>query len=139
MNFLMPCAPHGSGLPPSPCNGYAPSMASKKPKSKVSEEAPLVGVVMGSKSDWETMGHAVALLEEFGVPCEYRVVSAHRMPDAMATYAKEAEARGLHAIIAGAGGAAGRGRPAPRPCAPRRSASRWSLPPCQRQQPPRRG
>lgn len=61
---------------------------------------------MGSKSDWETMGHAVALLEEFGVPCEYRVVSAHRMPDAMATYAKEAEARGLHAIIAGAGGAA---------------------------------
>ena len=106
MNFLMPCAPHGSGLPPSPCNGYAPSMASKKPKSKVSEEAPLVGVVMGSKSDWETMGHAVALLEEFGVPCEYRVVSAHRMPDAMATYAKEAEARGLHAIIAGAGGAA---------------------------------
>ena len=82
-------------------------MASKKPKSKVSEEAPLVGVVMGSKSDWETMGHAVALLEEFGVPCEYRVVSAHRMPDAMATYAKEAEARGLHAIIAGAGGAAG--------------------------------
>ena len=61
---------------------------------------------MGSKSDWETMGHAVALLEEFGVPCEYRVVSAHRMPDVMATYAKEAEARGLHAIIAGAGGAA---------------------------------
>ena len=61
---------------------------------------------MGSKSDWETMGHAVALLEEFGVPCEYRVVSAHRMPEAMATYAKEAEARGLHAIIAGAGGAA---------------------------------
>jgi 5-(carboxyamino)imidazole ribonucleotide mutase len=67
---------------------------------------PLVGVVMGSKSDWETMGHAVAILEELGVPCEYRVVSAHRMPDAMATYAKEAEGRGLKAIIAGAGGAA---------------------------------
>ncbi len=67
---------------------------------------PLVGVVMGSKSDWETMGHAVAILEEFGVPCEYRVVSAHRMPDAMAAYAKEAEGRGLRAIIAGAGGAA---------------------------------
>jgi 5-(carboxyamino)imidazole ribonucleotide mutase len=84
-------------------------MASKQTKStpaKVSKEAPLVGVVMGSKSDWKTMGHAVALLEEFGVPCEYRVVSAHRMPDAMASYAKEAEARGLHAIIAGAGGAA---------------------------------
>ena len=61
---------------------------------------------MGSKSDWETMSHAVAILEEFGVPCEYRVLSAHRMPDAMAAYAKEAEARGLHAIIAGAGGAA---------------------------------
>lgn len=61
---------------------------------------------MGSKSDWETMGHAVAILEEFEVPCEYRVVSAHRMPDAMATYAKEAEKRGLRAIIAGAGGAA---------------------------------
>lgn len=81
-------------------------MASKKQKSKASGETPLVGVVMGSKSDWETMGHAVALLEEFGVPCEYRVVSAHRMPDAMADYAKQAEARGLHSIIAGAGGAA---------------------------------
>lgn len=67
---------------------------------------PLVGVVMGSKSDWETMGHAVAILEEFGVPCEYRVLSAHRMPEAMAAYAKEAGERGLHAIIAGAGGAA---------------------------------
>ncbi len=88
-------------------------MASKKSSAKPSlskkansGNAPLVGVVMGSKSDWETMGHAVALLEEFGVPCEYRVVSAHRMPDAMADYAREAEARGLHAIIAGAGGAA---------------------------------
>jgi len=77
-----------------------PARASvKSPTAKAS--APLVGVVMGSKSDWETMSHAVAILEEFGVPCEYRVVSAHRMPDAMATYAKEAEARGLHAIIAG--------------------------------------
>ena len=67
---------------------------------------PIVGVVMGSKSDWATMSHAVTILEEFGVPCEYRVVSAHRMPDAMAAYAQEAEERGLHAIIAGAGGAA---------------------------------
>jgi 5-(carboxyamino)imidazole ribonucleotide mutase len=83
-------------------------MSSKKTKpSKVATSAaPLVGIVMGSKSDWETMIHAVALFEEFGVPCEYRVISAHRMPDAMAAYAKEAEARGLHAIIAGAGGAA---------------------------------
>lgn len=78
-------------------------MPAKKSKSTA---APAVGVVMGSKSDWETMGHAVAILEEFGIPCEYRVVSAHRMPDAMATYAKAAEARGLRAIIAGAGGAA---------------------------------
>jgi 5-(carboxyamino)imidazole ribonucleotide mutase len=61
---------------------------------------------MGSRSDWETMAAAVAVLEEFGVPCEYRVLSAHRMPEAMAAYAREAEARGLHAIIAGAGGAA---------------------------------
>lgn len=83
-----------------------PSKISSKTKKTSTAAAPLVGVVMGSKSDWETMGHAVALLEEFGVPCEYRVVSAHRMPDAMAAYAKDAEARGLHAIIAGAGGAA---------------------------------
>ena len=82
------------------------SSKSKKTKKASTANEPLVGVVMGSKSDWETMGHAVALLEEFGVPCEYRVVSAHRMPDAMASYAKSAEARGLHAIIAGAGGAA---------------------------------
>ena len=75
-------------------------------KKSKSTAAPAVGVVMGSKSDWETMGHAVAILEEFGIPCEYHVVSAHRMPDAMATYAKEAEVRGLRAIIAGAGGAA---------------------------------
>lgn len=76
----------------------------KRPPAK--SPAPLVGVVMGSRSDWETMSHAVAILEEFGVPCEYRVVSAHRMPDAMAAYAREAEERGLHVIIAGAGGAA---------------------------------
>jgi 5-(carboxyamino)imidazole ribonucleotide mutase len=79
---------------------------SKESKKSTSLMVPVVGVVMGSKSDWETMGHAVAILEEFGVPCEYRVVSAHRMPDAMALYAKEAEGRGLLAIIAGAGGAA---------------------------------
>jgi 5-(carboxyamino)imidazole ribonucleotide mutase len=86
-------------------------MSSKKTKRTGAKAtppkvAPLVGVVMGSKSDWETMSHAVALLGEFGVPCEYRVVSAHRMPDAMAIYAKEASGKGLLAIIAGAGGAA---------------------------------
>ena len=67
---------------------------------------PLVGVVMGSVSDWETMRHASETLERFGVAHESRVVSAHRTPDLMAAYAKEAEARGLEAVIAGAGGAA---------------------------------
>ena len=68
--------------------------------------APIVGVVMGSDSDWETMQHAVALLAEFGVPSEHEVVSAHRTPDKLAEYAKAARGRGLKAIIAGAGGAA---------------------------------
>ncbi|URI11946.1 5-(carboxyamino)imidazole ribonucleotide mutase [Aquincola tertiaricarbonis] len=61
---------------------------------------------MGSSSDWETMQHAAAILAEFGVPHEARVVSAHRMPDDMFAYAESAQARGLQAIIAGAGGAA---------------------------------
>ena len=65
-----------------------------------------VGVVMGSSSDWDTMQHAVAILREFGIAHEARVVSAHRMPDAMFAYAEAAAARGLRAIIAGAGGAA---------------------------------
>ncbi|AVO49628.1 5-(carboxyamino)imidazole ribonucleotide mutase [Melaminivora suipulveris] len=65
-----------------------------------------IGVVMGSSSDWETMQHAVAILEQFGIPHEARVVSAHRMPDDMFAYAEGAQARGLKAIIAGAGGAA---------------------------------
>lgn len=67
---------------------------------------PLVGVIMGSVSDWETMRHAVEYLERLGVPCEKDVVSAHRTPDKLAEYAKTAESRGLRAIIAGAGGAA---------------------------------
>ena len=67
---------------------------------------PLVGVVMGSASDWETMRHAAETLEHFGIPHERRVVSAHRTPDLMASYAKEAEERGLEVIVAGAGGAA---------------------------------
>ena len=65
-----------------------------------------VGVVMGSGSDWDTLQHAVAILQEFGVPHEARVVSAHRMPDEMFAYAEAAAGRGLQAIIAGAGGAA---------------------------------
>lgn len=67
---------------------------------------PVVGVVMGSSSDWDTLQHAVQILEEFGVAHEARVVSAHRMPDDMFAYAEGAAARGLKAIIAGAGGAA---------------------------------
>ena len=68
--------------------------------------SPLVGVVMGSDSDWDVMQHAVAVLAEFGVPHEAKVVSAHRTPDAMFDYAATARARGLACIIAGAGGAA---------------------------------
>ncbi|WP_033473503.1 5-(carboxyamino)imidazole ribonucleotide mutase [Bordetella bronchiseptica] len=68
--------------------------------------APLVGVIMGSSSDWEVMKHAVAMLQDFGVAHEARVISAHRMPQDMAEYGAAARARGLHAIIAGAGGAA---------------------------------
>ena len=66
----------------------------------------VVGVVMGSSSDWDTLSAATAILAEFGIPFEARVVSAHRMPDDMFRYAEEAAARGLKAIIAGAGGAA---------------------------------
>jgi 5-(carboxyamino)imidazole ribonucleotide mutase len=65
-----------------------------------------VGVLMGSNSDWDTMQHAVAILQEFGIAHEARVVSAHRMPDDMFAYAESAASRGLQAIIAGAGGAA---------------------------------
>ena len=68
--------------------------------------SPLIGVVMGSSSDWDTMQHAVQVLQQFGVAHEARVVSAHRMPDELFAYAEGAEARGLRAIIAGAGGAA---------------------------------
>jgi 5-(carboxyamino)imidazole ribonucleotide mutase len=68
--------------------------------------SPLVGVIMGSKSDWDTMRHADELLTRFGVPHECRVVSAHRTPAAMAEYATGAVGRGLEVIIAGAGGAA---------------------------------
>ena len=67
---------------------------------------PQVGVVMGSQSDWDTLQHATLILQEFHIPFEARVVSAHRMPDDMFAYAEAAEGRGLRAIIAGAGGAA---------------------------------
>ncbi|MEJ2514167.1 MAG: 5-(carboxyamino)imidazole ribonucleotide mutase [Gammaproteobacteria bacterium] len=67
---------------------------------------PLVGVIMGSRSDWSTMGHAVNALEELGVPVETRVVSAHRTPDLLFEYCASARDRGLEVIVAGAGGAA---------------------------------
>lgn len=67
---------------------------------------PLVGIIMGSRSDWDTLRHAAEMLEQFDVPHERRVVSAHRTPELMVEYAKEAQARGLEIIIAGAGGAA---------------------------------
>jgi 5-(carboxyamino)imidazole ribonucleotide mutase len=72
----------------------------------MTQPSPLVGVVMGSSSDWDVMQHAVAVLREFDVPHEARVVSAHRMPDDLFDYAATASSRGLRAIVAGAGGAA---------------------------------
>jgi 5-(carboxyamino)imidazole ribonucleotide mutase len=69
-------------------------------------KAPLVGLIMGSRSDWETMAHAAEMLDQLGVPYERRVVSAHRTPDLLFEYASSAEARGIEVIIAGAGGAA---------------------------------
>ena len=75
-----------------------------KPQSAAA--APLVGVIMGSKSDWETMRHAAEILTHFGLPHECQIVSAHRTPDWMREYANAAEARGLEVLIAGAGGAA---------------------------------
>src|SRR5687767_2753260 len=74
--------------------------------SMSSAAAPLIGLIMGSKSDWETMVHADELLTRLGIPHECRIVSAHRTPDLMREYALGAEARGLEVIIAGAGGAA---------------------------------
>lgn len=72
----------------------------------MNKSAVSVGVVMGSSSDWDTLQHAVQILQEFGIAHEARVVSAHRMPDDMFAYAEAAAGRGLKAIIAGAGGAA---------------------------------
>jgi len=70
------------------------------------KQKPLVGIIMGSKSDWPTMKHAADLLSKLGIPHEKRVVSAHRTPDLMASYAKAARGRGIQVVIAGAGGAA---------------------------------
>jgi len=75
-------------------------------RAKGKASRPLVGVIMGSKSDWETMVHTTETLEKLGVPCEVRVVSAHRTPDQLFEYVETAERRGLEVIIAAAGGAA---------------------------------
>lgn len=72
----------------------------------MADAAPIVGIIMGSRSDWETMRHAAEILAALGIPHETRVVSAHRTPDRLYDYAKGAAGRGLQAIIAGAGGAA---------------------------------
>ncbi|WP_136162804.1 5-(carboxyamino)imidazole ribonucleotide mutase [Sphingomonas flavalba] len=72
----------------------------------MADAAPVVGIIMGSRSDWETMRHAADILAALGIPHETRVVSAHRTPDRLYAYAKGAAGRGLQAIIAGAGGAA---------------------------------
>ena len=79
---------------------------SDSPSPSATPGQPVVGVVMGSSSDWDTMQHAVQILTDFGVAHEARVVSAHRMPDDLFAYAEQAGPRGLQAIIAGAGGAA---------------------------------
>ncbi len=71
-----------------------------------SSAKPLVGIIMGSKSDWSTLEHCEATLNKLGVPCEVEVVSAHRTPDKLYTYAESSEERGIKVIIAGAGGAA---------------------------------
>jgi 5-(carboxyamino)imidazole ribonucleotide mutase len=71
-----------------------------------SSHSPIVGIIMGSQSDWATMKHAADILEQFGIPHERKIVSAHRTPDRMVDYAKSAKERGLKVIVAGAGGAA---------------------------------
>ena len=76
------------------------------PAGNRKDDAPLVGVIMGSRSDWPTMRRAAEVLEELGVAVESRVVSAHRTPDRLYAYARGARGRGIRAIIAGAGGAA---------------------------------
>jgi 5-(carboxyamino)imidazole ribonucleotide mutase len=82
------------------------TMAQTKVATKKLTPPLTIGVVMGSSSDWDVMKNAVAILEEFGIAHEAKVVSAHRMPDDLFAYAEQAQARGLRAIIAGAGGAA---------------------------------
>ncbi|MCB2107885.1 MAG: AIR carboxylase family protein, partial [Rhodobacteraceae bacterium] len=83
-----------------------PAKSAHRAKPVPRKRPPVVGLIMGSTSDWETMQHAAAILEELAVPFESKVVSAHRTPNRLYTYAKSAARRGLKVIIAGAGGAA---------------------------------
>jgi len=77
-----------------------------KDRQAMADEAPLVGIIMGSQSDWQTIRHAAELLDELDVPYESKIVSAHRTPERLYSYARSAAGRGLRIIIAGAGGAA---------------------------------
>ena len=95
-----------SERPPRPSSALRGRRPLLESASLMNPPAPLVAVVMGSTSDWETMRHAVEMLEEFGVATERRVVSAHRTPELMAEFARGAAGRGIQVIIAGAGGAA---------------------------------
>src|SRR5262245_39389087 len=83
----------------------APCAASSPARRRMLMAQPLVGVIMGSKSDWETLAPATEMLDQLGIPYEVEVVSAHRTPDRLFEYAGSAESRGLEVIIAGAGGA----------------------------------
>jgi 5-(carboxyamino)imidazole ribonucleotide mutase len=85
---------------------FASSVKARMAKDSTLGKAALVGIIMGSSSDWETLEHAASTLQELGVPHETRVVSAHRTPDLLFEYAASAEKRGIEVIIAGAGGAA---------------------------------
>src|SRR5881398_475408 len=81
-------------------------MRTRTGRDDMTETAPLIGIIMGSQSDWETMQHAAQALDRLGIAYETRIMSAHRTPDRLYEYARTAQARGLKVIIAGAGGAA---------------------------------
>src|ERR1043166_696360 len=83
-----------------------PLTAQGRNRGLVAKSAPVVGIIMGSRSDWETLTHAAQTLDQLGIPYEAQVVSAHRTPDRLFEYASTAASRGLKVIIAGAGGAA---------------------------------
>jgi 5-(carboxyamino)imidazole ribonucleotide mutase len=114
---ILPRFPNPAGHLPPPERGARGRMAAKKMAAKRAKapsksgkansgQKPLVGIIMGSQSDWPTMKHAADALDALGVPYEARIVSAHRTPERMVDYAKTAKARGLKVIVAGAGGAA---------------------------------